>query len=54
MKQDIEHAFDYLQIKEKAVVAVDLLTKERLAMRLKKDASVRMALPALGGKVWKL
>ena len=49
-----EHAFDYLQIKEKAVVAVDLLTKERLAMRLKKDASVRMALPALGGKVWKL
>ncbi len=49
-----EHAFDYLQIKEKAVVAVDLLTNERQAMRLKKDGAVRMALPAWGGKVWKI
>ena len=49
-----EHAFDYLDIKEKNVIATDLLTRERLAMRMKKDASVRMAIGAWSGRVWKL
>ena len=38
-----EHAFDYLQMREKKAIAVDLLTKEKLAMSLKKD-----------GRVWKI
>ena len=48
------HAFDYMDIKEKNVIATDLLTKERLAMRMKRDGSIRMAVPANGGRVWKI
>ena len=48
------HAFDYLEMKEKNVIATDLLTKEKLAMRLKKDGAVRMSVCGLGGRVWKL
>ena len=48
------HAFDYLEMKEKNVIASDLLTKEKLAMRLKKDGAVRMSVGGLGGRVWKL
>ena len=48
------HAFDYMDMKEKNVIANDLLTKEKLAVRLKKDGSVRMSVPANGGRVWKM
>lgn len=48
------HAFDYLQLKERNAIATDLLTKEKLAVRLKKDGSVRMAIGAHSGRIWKL
>ncbi len=48
------HAFDYLAIKEKKVIASDLLTKEKLAMSLKKDGNIRMNISANGGRVWKI
>ena len=48
------HAFDYLEMNEKNVIATDLLTKEKLAMRLRKDGAVRMSVSGLGGRVWKL
>ena len=48
------HAFDYMDMKEENVIATDLLTKEKLAMRLKRDGSIRMAVPANGGRVWKV
>ena len=48
------HAFDYMDMKEKNIIANDLLTKEKLAVRLKKDGSVRMSVPANGGRVWKM
>jgi glycosidase len=48
------HAFDYMDMKEKNAIATDLLTKEKLAVRLKRDGSVRMAVPANGGRVWKI
>ena len=48
------HAFDYMDMKEKNVIATDLLTKEKLAVRLKRDGSIRMAVPANGGRVWKI
>ena len=48
------HAFDYLQLKERNAIATDLLTKEKLAVRLKKDGSVRMAVGAHDGRIWKL
>ena len=49
-----EHAFDHMGFNEKNVIATDLLTHEKLAMRLKKDGTVRMAVPANGGRVWKV
>ncbi len=48
------HAFDYLGIKEKKVIAVDLLTKEKLAMSFKKDGNIRMEVKAYSGRVWKI
>jgi glycosidase len=48
------HAFDYMDMKEKNVIATDLLMKEKLAIRLKRDGSVRMAVPANSGRVWKV
>ena len=48
------HAFDYLDIKEKVVISTDLLSKERLAMSLRKDGSVRMEIKARSGRVWKI
>jgi len=48
------HAFDFMEMKEKNVIATDLLTKERLAMRMKRDGSIRMAVPANGGCIWKV
>ena len=49
-----EHAFDYLQMREKKAIAVDLLTKEKLAMSLKKDGGIRMEVNANSGRVWKI
>ena len=48
------HAFDYLKMKEKMVVATDLLTKEKLAMAIKSERSIRMGIEARGGRVWKI
>jgi len=48
------HAFDYLGIKEKKVIAVDLLTKEKLAMNIKKDGSVHMSIDGYSARVWKI
>ena len=48
------HAFDYLKMKEKKAIGVDLLTKEKLAMSLKMDGSVRMEVKANSGRVWKV
>ena len=48
------HVFDFMQMKEKNVIATDLLTKEKLAMRLKKDSAVRMSVGARNGRVWKV
>ena len=48
------HAFDYLKMKEKKTIGVDLLTKEKLAMSLKMDGSVRMEVKANSGRVWKV
>ena len=48
------HAFDYLQLKEKKAIAVDLLTKEKLAVNMKKDGAVRMEINARSGRVWKV
>jgi len=48
------HAFDFLGIAEKKVIATDLLSKERLAMSLRRDGSVRMEIAAQSGRVWKM
>lgn len=48
------HAFDYLKMKEKKTIGVDLLTKEKLAMSLKMDGSIRMEVKANSGRVWKV
>ena len=48
------HAFDFMQMKEKNAIAIDLLTKEKLAMRLKRDGAVRMSVGARNGRVWKV
>jgi glycosidase len=48
------HAFDFLTMKEKKVIASDLLTKEKLAMSLKRDGAIRMEVGANSGRVWKI
>jgi hypothetical protein len=48
------HAFDYLGMKEKMVIATDLLTRERLAMALHRDGGIRMEIAARSGRVWKI
>ena len=48
------HAFDYLKMDETTAMATDLLTKEKQSMLLRRDGSVRMMIPACGGRVWKL
>ena len=48
------HAFDYLKMKEKKVIATDLLTNEKLAMSLRMDGGVRMVVNAWSGRVWKI
>ena len=48
------HAFDFLTMKEKKVIATDLLTKEKLAMSIKRDGPIRMEVGAHSGRVWKI
>lgn len=48
------HAFEYLGLKEKKVVATDLLTKDLLAMSMRKDGSIKMEIAARSGRVWKM
>ena len=48
------HAFDYLEMKERKVVATDLLTKEKQEMVLQKDGAVATSVAARGARVWKL
>ena len=48
------HAFDFLTMKEKKVIATDLLTKEKLAMSMKRDGAIRMEVGAHSGRVWKI
>ncbi len=48
------HAFEFLDIKEKMVIATDLLTRERLAMALRKNGGVRMEIGARSGRIWKV
>jgi len=43
-----------LTMKEKKVIASDLLTKEKLAMSLKRDGAIRMEIGANSGRVWKI
>ena len=48
------HAFDFLEMKESSVTAVDLLTKEKQSMMLHKDGSIRMKIDGRSGRVWKV
>ncbi len=48
------HAYEYLGIKEKKVIATDLLTNEKLAMSLRKDGCVKMDVKAHNGRVFKV
>jgi len=48
------HAFDYLGLKETKTIATDLLTKQRLAISLRRDGGVRMEIKARNGRVWKI
>ena len=48
------HAFDYLKMKEGAVMATDLLSKEKQAMRLHHDGAVPMTIAARNARVWKI
>lgn len=48
------HAFDYLEMKEKKAIAVDLLTHEKLAVSLRRDKPVRMQVGKRNGRVWKI
>ena len=48
------HAFDFLEMKESSVTAVDLLTKEKQSMMLHKDGSIRMKIDGRNGRVWKV
>ena len=47
------HAFDFLNIKEKKVVAMDLLTGERIRLQLQRDMPVAVSLKPLGAVVMK-
>jgi glycosidase len=47
------HAFDYLDIKEKNVQAVDLLTGEKMKLMLKRDGAVGLAIAPLSAAILK-
>lgn len=47
------HAFDFLGLPERDVLASDLLTGEKLELGLKKDGAVEMTVPPYGAKILK-
>lgn len=47
------HAFDFLGLPEREVVASDLLSGEKLTLELKKDGAVTVELPPYGAKILK-
>ncbi len=47
------HAFDFLGINEQNATATDLLTGEKMPVKLAKDGSVGMTVGAFGARVWK-
>lgn len=47
------HAFDFLGLPERDVLASDLLTGEKLELGLKKDGAVEMVVPPYGAKILK-
>lgn len=49
-----QHAIDYMQIRGRHFHAVDLLTEEQRNFELQADAMVKMEIPALSGRVWKM
>ena len=49
-----DHAFNYLEIQEKAYKATDLLTGNRASLVLMRDQQVPVTLPARGAVVYKL
>jgi hypothetical protein len=49
-----KHAFEWLSIPEKDYEATDLLSDEKQAITLKADNGVKMTVPALGARVWKV
>ena len=48
-----DHAFDYLKLKEKGVVATDLLTGGKFKLQLKRDGAVGFEVPKQGALVLK-
>ena len=48
------HAFDFLAIREKSYVAVDLLTTQSTTLELKADSAVRVEVPAYSAVIYKL
>ena len=48
------HAFDFMQIAEKKVTAVDLLSNDKLSVVLAKDGYVDMCIEGYGARVWKM
>ena len=49
-----KHAFEWLSIPKKDYEATDLLSDEKQAITLKADKGVKMTVPALGARVWKV
>ena len=47
------HAFDYLKLKEKNVIATDLLTETKVKFSLKRDSAISLELPPLGALILK-
>lgn len=48
------HAFDFMKIAEKKVMATDMLTGAKQSFVLAKDANVEMSIEAYGARVWKM
>ena len=49
-----DHAFNYLEIQEKAYNATDLLTGQKMSLVLMRDQQISIALPARGAVVLKM
>ncbi len=48
------HAFDHLGLPEKTLTATDLISSDKQKMKLKRDCTVGMTIPAWGARVWKI